>query len=80
SREADVRRGYRDNVDNWLDSEWKSVFGSVTFNFLDDMASIDVGGRYADIDKDVFVKGVGGTWVFDVTPCAPGPNDHLGGG
>ena len=35
----------------WGDSEWKSAFGVLTFNFLDNKASIDVGGRYTDVHK-----------------------------
>ena len=62
------------------DTTWKSVFGTMTFNFLDGKASLDLGGRYAEISKDASMDGIPATWVFDVTPCASGPLDHLGGG
>ncbi|MDX1499571.1 MAG: TonB-dependent receptor [Woeseiaceae bacterium] len=33
-------------------SEWTSVFATVTFNFWGDKGSLDIGGRYTDIDKE----------------------------
>lgn len=33
------------------DSEWLSAFATVTYNFLDNRASLDVGARYSDISK-----------------------------
>ncbi|NNE37555.1 MAG: TonB-dependent receptor, partial [Gammaproteobacteria bacterium] len=38
---ANIRRPNR-ATDAWQDTEWYSAFGSVTFNFLDDKASLDV--------------------------------------
>ena len=76
---ADGRRGIRANRGN-QGTTWNSVFGTMTFNFLDGKASVDLGGRYANIKKDAAVGGVASQWVYDVTPCAPGPLDHQGGG
>jgi iron complex outermembrane receptor protein len=48
------------------DSKWISGFATVTFNFLDNRASLDVGGRYTDIQKDAFGKNRIGEWyVWD---------------
>ena len=47
---SELRRPRRQNF-GWQKSEWKSVFASITFNFMDDRASIDVGARYTDVDK-----------------------------
>ena len=33
------------------ESDWRSVFATVTFNFWDDKASLDLGGRYTGISK-----------------------------
>jgi hypothetical protein len=33
------------------ESDWRSVFATVTFNFLGDKASLDLGGRYTGISK-----------------------------
>jgi len=76
---ANVRQGLRFNK-IWEDSDWKSVFATLTFNFLDDKASIDIGGRYAEISKEIDVVGYGSNWIFDVRPCAATPNDDIGGG
>lgn len=76
---AEVRRGMRMN-DFFEEQDWKSAFATVTFNFLDDKASIDLGGRYTSIDKTGGIQGYGATWVYDINPCAPTPDDHRGGG
>jgi len=34
------------------DSEWKSMFATATYNFWENKASIDVGGRYTDVHKE----------------------------
>ena len=70
SLRGNVRRGQRFN-DVWEDTEWKSVFGTVTVNLLDDRASLDLGGRYSNVDKAALAKGYGATWIFDVTPTHP---------
>jgi len=57
----------------WGESEWRSAFASVTFNFLDGKASIDAGGRYTDVEKSGYFKGLGATWIMDINPfAAPG--------
>ena len=79
SLRANVRRGQRFNW-LWEDSEWESAFATLTFNFMDDKASIDIGGRFARISKEVFIQGYGAQWIFDVRPCAPSVDDDIGGG
>lgn len=74
---ANVRRGQRYNFLT-QDTTWTAAFGTVTFNFLDDKFSIDLGGRYSKVEKDSYIETYGATWVFDVTPCAPGPDDDDG--
>jgi len=78
SPRANVRRGLRSNVAG-EEQEWKTAFATVTFNFMDDKASIDLGGRYTDLDKSAFISGVGADWVFDVFPCDPDQTDPPGG-
>ena len=34
------------------DSEWKSIFATATYNFWDNKASIDLGGRYTQVHKE----------------------------
>jgi len=70
SPRVNVRRGLRYNTGG-EDVEWKAAFATVTFNFMDDRASIDIGGRYTDLDKTGFIRGWGAQWVFDVFPCNP---------
>ena len=67
---ATVRRAQRFNY-GWEDASWTNVFGTVTFNFLDDRASIDVGGRYQKVKKDVSIFGYAAQYVFDIAPCNP---------
>jgi len=66
-----IRGTMRDPVrvyNNWQDSEWMSAFASITYNFMDDKASIDLGGRYSKVKKDSFAQGWGATWIMDVNP------------
>lgn len=79
SLRANVRRGQRMNW-LWEDAEWNTAFATLTYNFLDDRASIDIGGRFARISKEVFIAGYGAQWIYDVRPCAPSPDDDIGGG
>ncbi len=65
---ANVRRPRRFNV-AWEDATWKSLFAAVTFNFMDDKASIDIGGRFTDVDKVGFIQGFGARWVFAEEPA-----------
>lgn len=71
SLRANVRRGQRYNVIS-EDVEFKSLFGTVTFNFMDDKMSLDLGARYQDVDKIASVIAYGATWVFDVEPVSAG--------
>jgi iron complex outermembrane recepter protein len=34
------------------DNEWRTAFATLTYNFLGDKASLDLGGRYSDIHKE----------------------------
>lgn len=71
SLEAGTRRTRRYN-EVWEDATWKSLFAAVTFNFMDGRASLDLGGRYSDIEKLGFIRGLGATYVFAVEPDGPG--------
>jgi outer membrane receptor protein involved in Fe transport len=64
---ANTRRPAR-SQDAWQDTRWFSGFASLTFNFYDDKASLDVGARYSDIKKTSFIQGFGHTWIYDVDP------------
>jgi iron complex outermembrane recepter protein len=64
---ANVRRPVRYG-DAWQDTEWFSAFGSFTFNFMDDKASLDVGARYTDISKQSYIIGYASLWVWDIDP------------
>jgi outer membrane receptor protein involved in Fe transport len=76
---ANTHRGLRSNV-GFEKQEWKTAFATVTFNFRDDKASIDIGGRYTDLDKTGGLSQVTAQWVFDVNPCDPQQTDPPGGG
>jgi outer membrane receptor protein involved in Fe transport len=57
------------------DVDFGAVFANLTFNFMDDKASLDIGGRYQDDEKFTAVRGYGASCVFDVCPedpCDPG--------
>jgi len=69
SLRPNVRRGQRFNW-LWEDVELYNAFATLTFNFMDDRASLDVGARYSYVEKDVFVVGYGATWVFDERPSS----------
>ena len=73
SLRANVRQMQRYNVIT-EDVEFKSVFGTVTFNFMDDKMSIDLGGRYQEIDKVMSVIAYGASWIYDVEPTDAGGN------
>jgi len=47
---ADGQRQIRGSITS-ADSEWTSGFATLTYNFFDDKASIDLGARYTYIDK-----------------------------
>ncbi len=61
---ADVRRPARNPV-GAEDAEWKSAFATVTYNFLDNKASIDVGARYSDVQKHGVQLQYAQSWLFD---------------
>lgn len=71
SLEAGTRRTRRYN-EVWEDATWKSLFAAVTFNFMDGRASLDLGGRYSDVEKLGFIRGLGATYVFAEEPDGPG--------
>ena len=52
----------------WQDSKWANAFASVTFNFMDDKASIDIGARYNTVDKTARIYGSSKTLIFDIDP------------
>ncbi|MGH8222825.1 MAG: TonB-dependent receptor domain-containing protein, partial [Woeseiaceae bacterium] len=53
------------------DVDFAAVFGLVTFNFLDDQFSVDIGGRFQDVDKFATAVAHARSWVFDVCPEDP---------
>lgn len=53
------------------DSTWLSAFAGVTYNFWDDKASIDVGGRYTQIDKEASLDALVSTYIFNINPIDP---------
>ena len=53
-------------------SDWKSAFATLTFNFLDEKASIDLGGRYSKVKKDGSIGLQTATWIFDINPDPDG--------
>ncbi len=61
---ADVRRPAR-NPRGSEDAEWKSAFATVTYNFLDNKASLDVGARYSDVEKTGKQTQYAQSWIFD---------------
>ena len=64
---AEIRQPMRIH-DPYQSSEWMSVFANVTFNFMDDRASLDVGGRYSDVNKSGGITARYRTWIFDIDP------------
>jgi len=64
---ANIRRSRRFN-NAWQDAEYKSVFAAMTYNFAGGKSSIDLGGRYLEVDKTAFLQGFGATWIFDIDP------------
>ncbi len=75
---ASVSRGLRHNFAN-EEQEWKSVFATLTFNFMDDRASLDLGGRWTDLDKTGRISQISSTWIYDVFPCDPRGPDIVNG-
>lgn len=72
-----VRRGMRINQ-VWEDQTWKNAFGTVTFNFLDNKASVDVGARYSVLDKKTYTNNYGRQYIFNIFPASvSGPTSGL---
>lgn len=70
SLRANVRQSLRLN-DITEEVDFSAAFGQVTFNFLDDRVSLDLGGRFQDVDKFATAEGHARSWVFDVCPEDP---------
>lgn len=70
SPRPNVRRGWRYN-DGYEKTTWNTAFATVTFNFMDDKMSLDIGGRFTDINKEGAIAGRAGHWIYDVRPCDP---------
>lgn len=66
---AEIRFNNRLN-DNYQDATWNSYFGNLTWNFLDNKASLDVGARYSKAKKDPTLVSYNSSWIFDITPCS----------
>jgi len=47
------------------DNEWKTAFATLTYNFLDNKASIDLGGRYSDIHKQAISYVHEADWIIE---------------
>jgi outer membrane receptor protein involved in Fe transport len=74
SLRANVRQSQRYNFVT-EEVDFAAVFGVLTFNFLNDRMSLDVGGRYQDVDKFATVEGYAASWVF--AECPEDPCDPL---
>lgn len=61
---ANTRRARRRNEFK-EDATWKSLFGTVSFNFLDQRASIDIGARFTEYEKITSQEGWGASWIVD---------------
>lgn len=53
------------------DNQWRAVFATVTYNFLDNKASLDLGGRYSDIHKEAI------SYVHEADWIVQDPNTGL---
>jgi outer membrane receptor protein involved in Fe transport len=74
SLRSNVRQSQRYNFIT-EEVDFAAVFGTITFNFMDDRMSLDIGGRYQDVDKFATTRSFGASWIFDVcpeNPCDPG--------
>jgi outer membrane receptor protein involved in Fe transport len=61
---SNVRRPARNPV-GFEDAEWISGFAALTFNFFDGRASLDLGGRYTDVDKHGGQTQFVQEWIFE---------------
>jgi outer membrane receptor protein involved in Fe transport len=71
SLRANVRQMQRYN-EITEDVESKNLFGTITFNLMDNKAALDIGGRFANIDKFMTVVAYGASWIYDVEPVSAG--------
>lgn len=76
---AELRRPRRYN-EVFEDAEWLSAFATLTYNFWDDKASIDLGARYTDIKKEAGIAGYSATWIFNIEPVSRSGYTTLPGG
>jgi len=76
SLRPNVFRGQRFNY-LWEDVTWLNGFATVTFNFMEDRASLDVGARWSKIKKHVFITGYTAQWVYDVAPLSLPANQRI---
>jgi outer membrane receptor protein involved in Fe transport len=70
SMRANVRQSIRYNYIS-EEVDFSAIFGTVTFNFMDDKMSLDIGGRYQDVDKFAKVEGFAASWIFATCPETP---------
>ena len=61
-------RGQRMNQ-IWEDAKFLSGFWGMDLNFMDEQLSLQMGGRYSDVNKQVFLQGFGAALIFDKFPC-----------
>lgn len=61
-------RGQRMNQ-IWEDAKFFSGFWGLDLNFMDEQLSLQLGGRYSDVEKQVFLQGFGAALIFDQFPC-----------
>lgn len=81
SLRANVRQSQRYNIIT-EEVDFSAVFGTLTFNFMDERLALDIGGRFQDVDKFATARGYAGSWIFTVCPedpCDPlvAPSDGL---
>ena len=73
---ANLRTGLRMNqLDE--DTTYKNAIANLTFNFLDNKASIDLGGRMTWVNKDSGARGEARQWIFNVRPTSALANANL---
>ncbi len=61
-------RGQRMNQ-IWEDAKFFSAFWGMDLNFMDEQLSLQAGGRYSNVEKQVFLRGFGAALIFDKFPC-----------
>ncbi len=66
-----ARRAIRGNR-SAEEARWISGFATLTINFADERFSLDLGGRYTEIDKEAWSQNAAATWiVYDPLTDAP---------